>query len=634
MRSRAVRLVAVWFAAALTPLSISAQELDIDGVSVVRDVRVPVGDGATLSTDIYRPTVEGRVVSIPLPVLLHRTPYEIEGLEEQARYFAQHGYVVAVQNLRGRYASDGTFKKYDELGTPDAYATVSWLAEQPYTVARIGMWGTSYGAHTQAEAAKANPPGLATVLLNMGGLSNAWDNAVRHGGAFELGRELTWAWGEAQGRDAPSEVAAKSIASQSVFDWMDVLPLRRGLSPLSVSPEFETYLLDEWTHSDYDDHWVGPGLNWEGYYEQTADIPMLHVGGWYDIWLRTTTNNYLALSRLKEGPIRMLIGPWDHGGNARHTTGDVDFGPSAAIPDFNTDFQLRWFDYFLKGRDTGFGDEAPVRLFVMGTGDGHRTPEGKLFHGGYWVDAESWPLPDTRFTPYYLHGDGSLSTQGPSGGSPSTTYTYDPRHPVPTIGGNVSGRLRIENGRGDGPFDQREHPDFQGSEPPYLPLAARPDVLVFQTEPLTEDVAVVGPVTVRLYASSTAVDTDFTAKLVDVYPPSEDYLTGYDMNLTDGIIRGRYRGGRTKQELMTPGEVYEFEIRPFPTGNVFKRGHRIRIDISSSNFPRFDVNPNTGEPLGQNRRFEEADNTVYHSPEFPSHVVLPIVSLGSTGASR
>ena len=599
-----------------------------DDVAVERDVRVRMGDGATLSTDVYRPVKDGRVVAEPLPVLLHRTPYEMQGgVENQARYFARHGYVVVVQNLRGRYESDGVFKKYDLLGTQDAYATLAWLSDQPFTL-KVGMWGTSYGAHTQAEATKSDGPGLGITILNMGGLSNAWDNAVRHGGAFELGRELTWAWGQAQSSDAPSDVAREHIANESVFDWMDVLPLRKGLSPLAASPEFENYLLNEWTHSDYDDFWSGRGLNWSEYYDETADIPMLHVGGWYDIWLRSTTDNYMGLSKLKESPIHMLIGPWDHGGNTRHTTGDVDFGPDAAIPDFGTDFQLRWFNHFLKDQDTGVNSGMPVRLFLMGSGDGHKTPEGKLFHGGSWIDAADWPLPNARDTPYYFHPDGSLRTEPPSGGAPSTTYTYDPRHPVPTIGGNVSGRLRMANGRGDGPFNQREHPDFYGSELPYLPLRARSDVVVFQTEPLTEDVAVVGPITVHVFGSSTAVDTDFTAKLVDVYPPSEDYIEGYDMNLADGILRSRYRGGRTQQELMTPGEIYEFEIRPFGTGNVFKRGHRIRIDISSSNFPRFDVNPNTGEPLGQNRQIIQADNTIHHNAQYPSHVVLPIMPIG------
>jgi putative CocE/NonD family hydrolase len=256
----------------------------------------------------------------------------------------------------------------------------------------------------------------------------------------------------------------------------------------------------------------------------------------------------------------------------------------------------------------------------MGTGDGHKDANGKMFHGGFWRDADAWPLPEARVTPYFLRADGSLAKEPPAANARrSTTYTFDPHNPVPTIGGNVSGRLK------DGGYDQRERPEFHGSKPPYLPLRARHDILVFQTEPLTDDVTVVGPVTVRLFASSTAVDTDFTAKLIDVYPPSEDFPRGFDLNLTDGIIRARYRGGRVKQELIKPGQVYEFSIRPFPTANVFKKGHRIRVDVSSSNFPRFDVNPNTGEPLGQHRRMTAADNTVYYTPAYPSQILLPIV---------
>jgi putative CocE/NonD family hydrolase len=383
------------------------------------------------------------------------------------------------------------------------------------------------------------------------------------------------------------------------------------------------------TRSDYDDYWHGPGLNWQRYYEQTADVPMLHVGGWYDIWLRTTTDNYVNLARLKKGPIRLMIGPWNHGGNSRTSTGDVEFGAESAIADFTTGFQLRWFDHFLKGRATGAENDAPVRLFVMGTGDGHKDAKGKLFHGGYWKNAAAWPLPEAKITPYFLHPNGQLTTTAPgSAGPQATTYTFDPRNPVPTIGGSVSGRLL------DGAYDQRERPEFYGSKPPYLPLRARQDVLVFQTEPLAADVTVVGPISVRLFASSSAIDTDFTAKLVDVYPPSVDFPRGFDLNLTDGILRARYRDGRTKQEPIAPGQVYQFEIRPFPTANVFKKGHRIRLDISSSNFPRFDVNPNTGEPLGQNRRMIEANNTVYHSAARPSQVLLPVLPTAAASSSR
>ncbi|MGH7554344.1 MAG: CocE/NonD family hydrolase, partial [Longimicrobiales bacterium] len=205
----------------------------------------------------------------------------------------------------------------------------------------------------------------------------------------------------------------------------------------------------------------------------------------------------------------------------------------------------------------------------------------------------------------------------------STTYTYDPRDPVPTIGGSFTPYAQL--GVPSGAFDQREDERFHASKPPYLPLESRQDVVVFQTEPLTEDVEVVGPIVVKLYAASTAVDTDFTAKLVDVYPPSRDFPKGFDMNVTDGVLRARYRNSPSRQELMTPGTVYEFEIRPFTTANVFKRGHRIRVDISSSNYPRFDLNPNTGEPLGQNRRMIPADNTVHHSAQYSSHIIIPIV---------
>ena len=208
----------------------------------------------------------------------------------------------------------------------------------------------------------------------------------------------------------------------------------------------------------------------------------------------------------------------------------------------------------------------------MGTGDGHRDEQGRLVHGGYWRDAEAWPLPEARSTPYYFHADGSLRSTPPESRSSATTYTYDPQHPVPTIGGSVSSRVH------DGAYDQRERPDFPGSRPPYLPLKARADVVVFQTAPLAEEVAVVGPIEVRLFVSSTAVDTDFTAKLIDVYPPSPDFPSGFEMNLTDALVRASYRGGRTERELIEPGQIYDITIEPFATANLFKAGHRIRIE--------------------------------------------------------
>jgi putative CocE/NonD family hydrolase len=384
------------------------------------------------------------------------------------------------------------------------------------------------------------------------------------------------------------------------------------------------------TRGDYDHYWKQMSMNWAEYFDASADIPMIHITGWYDSYTSGTIKNYLGLSRIKKSPIRLLIGPWTHGGNKLSYAGNAEFGPEAAIPDFSGNWHLRWFDHFLKGIHNGVEAEPTVRIFVMGKGDGHKDKNGRLFHGGYWKTGEKWPLPNTAFTKYFFHVGGALSPKSPEPRILPTTYTYDPDHPVPTIGGSFSPRRPLVEA---GAYDQREREykgdpseGFYGSRPPYLPLKARHDVVVFQTEPLMEDVTVIGPVVVKLYASSTAVDTDFTAKLIDIYPLSKDYPSGYEMNITDGIIRARYRNSREKQEFMKPGEVQEFVIEPFPTANVFKKGHRLRIDISSSNFPRFDVNPNTGEPLGRERRKMKADNAIYHDALHPSHVILPIIA--------
>lgn len=585
-------------------------------VVVERDVMIPMRDGVQLATDVYRPAVDGVAVTEPLPLVLTRSPYSKERERDvaTAENFARHGYVAAIQDMRGRYASEGEFTKYAVTEPADGYDTVEWLAEQPYSNGKIGMWGTSYGAHTAADAAKLSPPALAAMLLNQGGMANAWDHAVRHGGAFELGRELTWVWRQVAAEyDDP--VVRKLFETEDVEDWYRAQPLREGLSPLSHAPEYERYFLDELTNTDYTDFWKTRPLNWSLYYEDTADVAMLHVGGWYDIFLRGTIQSYAELSKLKQSPVELLIGPWTHSGNGRTYSGDVDFGEEAAIADFFIDYQRRWFDRHLKQDDSE--PRKPVRLFVMGTGDGRKNADGRLNHGGYWTDAEAWPLPAAAATRYYLHADGSLSTAEPATQRASTTFTFDPENPVPTIGGNVSSRVK------DGAYDQRERPDFFPSQAPYLPLRSRADVLVFQTEPLQEDVVVVGPIEVVLYVSSTAVDTDFTAKLVDVYPPSEDFPAGFDMNISDALVRASYRDDRHSRDLIEPGSVYRLILRPFATANVFKKGHRIRVDVSSSNFPRFDVNPNTGEALGRNRRSETADNTVYHSALRPSHIVLP-----------
>jgi putative CocE/NonD family hydrolase len=455
------------------------------------------------------------------------------------------------------------------------------------------------------------------MIVNMGGMTNAWDHAVRQGGAFELGRELTWAF-----RQIPAEVKDTVVQlhfqKETINDWYEAWPFRKGLNPLSIAPNFEDYILEEARHSDYDEYWKETGINWQEYYDQTADVPMVHIGGWYDIFLRGTIENYTSLKALQSSPKWLIIGPWTHSGNGRTYAGDVDFGEDAAIRGFESKYQGLWFDWILKNKTSPDLRTTPIQIFLMGGGDGSKNEAGRLNHGGYWLSIDEWPPLASTNVSYYLHSNGELTTIKPSTPDGKTTFTFDPEHPVPTLGGNVSARVK------DGAFNQRERPDFIGSQAPFLPLKSRRDIVVFQTEPLEDDTYVVGPIKVDLYCSSSTVDTDFTVKLIDVYPPSKDFPEGFEMNLTDGVVRMSYRNGRHERDLIEPNQIYNVVIEPFPTANIFKKGHRIRVDISSSNFPRWDVNPNTGEPMGENRRMVKADNTIYLSDQYPSKIILPI----------
>jgi putative CocE/NonD family hydrolase len=585
------------------------------------DVMMAARDGVKLATDIYRPATNGVAADQRLPVLLHRTPYDKAAAATIAiaQELARHGYVVVVQDTRGRHHSQGVFEKYYAYDAYDGYDAIEWAAALPYANGKVGMFGTSYAAHTQADASKLNPPHLSTLVLNMGGMANAWNHSVRNDGAFEIGRQYTWAWEQALA-DTRNPVAKAMLTKEGEFDWYAALPLRKGLSPLSIEPVYEGYYLDEATRSDYGPYWETLGMQWEKFYAQTADVPMFHIGGWYDIYLRGTIENFEQLGKMKKSPMRLMIGPWTHHGDMFDYAGDVSFGHDAAISDFDTGFHLRWFDYYLKGLPTSDATQAPVHYFLMGTGDGHKDAHGRLFHGGLWRDAQQWPPERAQAKIFYLHADGSLSALPPAAGEPvKTTFQFDPNHPVPTIGGGVSKRLK------DGAYNQRERPDMPGSRAPYLPLRSRQDVLVFESLPLEQEVTIAGPVEITLFIASTGVDTDFTAKLVDVYPPSEDFPEGFDMNLTDGILRASYRDNLKTRSLLKPGEVYKLTLRPYDTANVFKKGHRIRVDVSSSNFPRFDVNPNTGEPLGENRRTLVVENTLFHEAHRASSMQLSVM---------
>ncbi|MBI2886653.1 MAG: CocE/NonD family hydrolase [Chloroflexi bacterium] len=606
----------------------SAPQFD---VQVEENVWATLRDGVRLAADIYYPTVDGARVAQPLPAVLLRTPYDKgsqPNREQTGPYFARRGYVVVIQDVRGRYASEGVFTKYTGEG-PDGYDTIEWIAAQPWCNGKIGTTGTSYLAHTQMAAAALNPPHLACMYLNFGGFFNGHTSAIRQGGALEL-KQLTWAWTQAlespAARADPTVRAA--LQSTDLRDWFWRLPLKQGHSPLSLVPEYEGYLLEMWRHGAYDDYWKQVGINAQEHYDRIADVPTVHQGGWYDPYTRSTTDHYVQWQASKRAPALLVLGPWTHGGVilSRTYSGEVDMGPEAPIDgnlaqDFN-DLQLRWFDQWLKGMDTGLPEEPPVWLFVMGGGSGRRNAEGRMEHGGRWRKEQEWPLARTHLTSYFLHAGGALRAEAPAEAAGASSYAYDPQNPVPTLGGNISSGAGIII---EGAFDQRERPDFFACKPPYLPLASRHDVLVFQTEPLDRDVEVTGPVTVHLWVSSSAADTDFTAKLVDVHPPNEDYPLGFAMNLCDGILRARYRESADREVLMEPGKVYPISFPLYPTSNLFQKGHRIRLDISSSNFPRFDLNPNTGGPQGQPGPVVVARNTVHHDATHPSHVALPVI---------
>ncbi len=591
------------------------------GTTIIRDVMVPMRDGVGLATDIYLPTRNGAPLEDPLPTILMRTPYNTDG--PTGEYYASHGYAVVFQDTRGRYKSEGVWAMLNDDGR-DGYDTAEWIGRQPWSNGKIGMIGTSYVGGTQHAMALERPENLTTVIP-VDAMSNMGYWSTRNGGAFEL---RFWNWihtagasGGRQSRDpAVRAMLADFVANRSAY--LPLLPLRRGTTPLKHMPEYEEWLVEAMKHGANDEFWEQNSII--DHPDRYKDIPVYLVGGWYDSWAINTTHNFTALTETIEGPVYLIMGPWIHGRQGSAAHGQVSFGPEAAIRDPRA-WRLEWYDHWLKGIENSVGRTdpfaTPVRIFVMGTGDERKDERGYKNHGGSWRNENEWPLARTRYTNFYVHGDGTLSTQPPSVSQATTSYEFDPRDPVPTIGGNTSsgGGIMLQ-----GAWDQTGGEHVWNWQTP-VPLAARNDVVVFQTAPLEQDIEVTGELRVRLWASSSALDTDFTAKLVDVHPASPDYPAGFDMNIADGIIRARFRDSREREELMEPGEVYQFEIWMYPTSNVFKRGHRIRIDISSSNYPRFDVNPNTGEPLNDHRRMVTAVNTIYHDRDHPSHIIVPVI---------
>ena len=625
------------------------------GINVAQNVMTPMRDGLRLASDIYRPSHNGELDTGPFPTILGRTSYDktdpVAWIDHVANFFTPRGYVVVLQDLRGRAHSEGT-GKYLHASNPkegeDGYDTVEWIAAQPWSNGRVGTAGTSHGGIVQTAMALLRPPHLTAMWADMSPITTY--NYAREGGAmtlFMFGALLLHAHDAQEIRDDPAGRRVIMDAMENLREVILKMPFKPGHTPLAVIPELEKMLFEYYYRGEYDEFWAQEAHDFARILDRHADIPLTISSGWFDAILSECHNYYTAISKQNSTCLRLLLGPWSHytmRGAGSSYCGDVDFGRDSLWGDkVYNDERLRWFDRWLKDIPTGVDEEPPVRIFVMGGGDGHRDRNGHLEHGGQWRTEREWPLARAHETTYYLHPGGGLSPDQPGEDDAPAGFAFDPAHPVPTIAGNVAGyyelvplgegldpsyvrpRARMRNIIVIGAAHQKEEPGIVGARPPYPLLSERPDVLVFQTPPLDEDVEVTGPVTVRLWISSSAVDTDFTARLLDIHPPSEDYPSGYHMNLTDSIIRARYREGREKAVLMEPGEVYEVQIDLFPTSNLFKAGHRIRLDISSSNFPRLDVNPNTGEPMGRHTHTVVAHNTVYLDREHPSQVVLPVV---------
>ena len=564
-------------------------------VVVEKNLEARMRDGVVLRADVYRPRAGHR-----LPALLQRTPYSKNPEEANSLFhrLATAGFVVVVQDTRGRYMSEGVAVPHDE-GT-DGYDTIEWVATLPYVDGRVGMFGGSYSATTQLLAAPLRPPHL-VALFPTASYASRYD-MVFQGGAFYLGDGLGWNLGQAMdvrrrilepAADRDREIGlSQQQRRQLQQDWMWRLPLERTneLDLRRFSPGY----FDMLAHPSFDAFWSPFDVAAR---HARFEVPAYHLTGWYDALLSGTLRNFSGLranaanERARRNQ-RLIVGPWTHARPNASTTkiGKVDYGPTAG---FNSEsLMVAWFRHWMGAASPPDYSGAPVRLFVMGANT--------------WRDEQEWPLARARLTTFHLssggaastlNGNGRLHRDVPSEALSADTFTYDPRDPVPTGSAGAYSRS---------PADQRE-------------IEQRPDVLVYSTSPLTEAIEVTGAVQLVLWASSSGRDTDFTARLVDVFPD------GSTRALTDGILRARYRKGRTTPELLIPGRAEEFVIDAGATSNLFGVGHRIRLEVSSSNFPRFDRNPNTGAPFGKGDNVVAARQRVYHDVQRPSRLVLPVI---------
>ncbi len=560
-------------------------------IRVQSHIAVPMRDGVKLYADLYRPRHEGR-----FPTLITRTPYGVQrdGMHPAVIAFARRGYAVLVQDTRGRYESEGAWDPFRNEAN-DGYDTVEWAARQPWSTGKVGMHGGSYLAHVQWQAATMRPPHLTAIFPALASTS-IYHNTFYHGGAFKLALALGWGVVRMPFRImnpqywhmdpyAPEEMKYENMVWKLPVSTID----------LESSGQPVKHFRDWVAHQSYDQYWRA--ISDEERFDKVA-VPAYNFGGWFDLLLGGTLNGYTgvrakgATEAARKGA-KLIVGPWGHGASQKF--GDLDFGP-AAMRDI-LELENRWNDHYLKGIDNGIDREPPVEIFFMGANK--------------WAKFADWPVPGARVTPFYLdsggranswRGDGVLRRDPPTG-APVDRYSYDPDNPVPSLGGNDCCGAPFPVG----PRDQR-------------PVESRNDVLVYTSAELAEPLAIAGPVRMKLAASTDGRDTDWMAKLVDVYPD------GRAFNVAEGILRARFHGGLDKPQPLEPGRSYEFDIDMRGTANVFLPGHRIRVDITSGNFPQFDRNPNTGEALGASSRMRVAKQTVHHGAGKLSRIELPVVT--------
>ena len=562
-------------------------------------LRVPMRDSVHLDTNVFLPSAAGRY-----PAILLRTPYG-KGSNVFPGYqaFIDRGYAVVMQDVRGRYASEGVFNPFDQEGA-DGYDTLEWIAREPWSNGKVGMAGGSYLGIAQWKVAPLNNPHLKAIFPVVSGDDDYLDRFYSPGGASKLGHRLLWL----------SENLLPPGARKPQFEsYIYHLPLRTA--DRAAAARTLSLYQNALNHPTYDAFWKKMSVREK---LDRVRVPVFAVGGWYDNYVESDLYAFSVLHKTDspdEPRHRLMIGPWGH--NMSIKMPGADFGPESAAP--IRAFQTGWYDHWLKGmqddttrylpttwhRGKSDPDEAPLHIFVMGI--------------NRWRDEREWPLARTHYTSLYFSskghantatGDGELVWRAEKRDTPDQ-FTYDPRNPVPTMGGAVCCNPKIFPW---GPMDQR-------------PVEKRRDVLVYTGAPLKRDLEITGPIQVVLYASSSAPDTDFTAKLVDVFPAGEA------RNLTDGVLRARYRRSLEKPEPLRPGEIYPLTIDAGVTSNVFLKGHRIRIEISSSNFPRFDRNPNTGRSVADETVLKKAQQAIHHGEQFPSHVLLPVVPEPSPLAS-